>query len=314
LQHFKEEQKMPSRNGWRYDRQNNRLEVQVASQVVGYFPGRGSDFTPQGNAFYVDTAGSDDYNGLSPQTPLLTVDAALAKCTDDENDYIFVLDCWAEDDYPITVDKSTVHIIGVGLPAPWSFPTLNGGGTDTIRISANYAELAGFSMVSASADGVHFYANVGYGWLHHLNFAVAATSVVNGIEFDSTYGTNSLVEDCTFGATSSHVTGYGLYGGAHQCEIRNNNFMACATTGIYITGGNTGKIHDNYFALADDVNGEAITLAAGVSGFLVVNNIAASGMLSNGYSYNPYRDLAANTANHWGMNYRGNAVVEPVGI
>ena len=307
---------MGSRYGWRRDRQNNRLEVQVGSEVVGYFPGRGSDFTPQGNAFYVDTAGSDSYNGLSPQTPLLTVDAALAKCTDDENDYIFVLDCWDEDDYPITVDKSTCHIIGVGLPTPWSFPTLTGGAAaDVMRLSANYCEIAGFSMISAGYDGIHFYANIGYNWLHHLNFAVAAASVENAIEFDSTYGTNSLIENCTFGATTSHITGYGVYGGMHQSVVRNNVFKECDDGAVYVTGTiNTGSIYGNLITVPDDGSGQAITLTAGVSGFMVTDNRAMNGMLSSGYNYNPYRDLAANTANHWGMNYMGNAVVEPVGV
>jgi len=37
-------------------------------------------------------------------------------------------------------------------------------------------------------------------------------------------------------------------------------------------------------------------------------------MLSAGNTYNPYRDLNANTLNGWGMNYLNNAVKEPVGI
>ena len=47
---------------------------------------------------------------------------------------------------------------------------------------------------------------------------------------------------------------------------------------------------------------------------MVDDNVAMYGMLLNGYTYNPFRDLAANTVNHWGRNYRGNAVIEPVGV
>jgi len=73
-------------------------------------------------------------------------------------------------------------------------------------------------------------------------------------------------------------------------------------------------IEDNRFLVDDAANGDAINISsAGASGNMIINNYAANGMLNTGYSYNPYRDLAANTANHWGMNYRGNQVIEPVG-
>jgi len=47
---------------------------------------------------------------------------------------------------------------------------------------------------------------------------------------------------------------------------------------------------------------------------MIIDNRAINGMLSAGYTYNPFRDLSAHPANHWSMNVRGNAVVEPVGI
>jgi len=72
-------------------------------------------------------------------------------------------------------------------------------------------------------------------------------------------------------------------------------------------------IYENMFAIADDVVGEAIDLPAGGANNMVCKNYAMNGMLNAGYTYNPYRDLAANTANHWGMNFRGNSVIEPIG-
>lgn len=301
---------------WRGKNKFNHLEMVGKKKLIGFGAlGLGS---PMGNTYYVDNGATntgDDNEGTDASYPLETIDGALAKCTDDNDDYIIVLDCWDADTYPISLDVSLCHVIGLSMPNPWGWATLSGGGTDVFRFAENYIELAGFNLVSVGADGIHMYANKGYYWLHNLNFAVAAASIENAIEFDSTYGTNSLIEECTFGATASHVTGYGITGGAHQVVIRNNVFMQCDTIAINITSSpNTGKIYGNLIATIDDVNGEAISLAAGVSGFMVCENRAMNGMLSAGYTYNPYRDLAANTANHWGMNYRGNTVVEPTGV
>lgn len=38
--------------------------------------------TNSGRTFWVDTRGDDSNDGLSSKTPLLTVDAAIGKCTD----------------------------------------------------------------------------------------------------------------------------------------------------------------------------------------------------------------------------------------
>ncbi|GAH84946.1 unnamed protein product, partial [marine sediment metagenome] len=61
-----------------------------------------------GRVFFVDTSGLDTNNGIDPGTPFLTIEHAIGECEDDRNDYIYVLDCWDADDYPITIDKSRI--------------------------------------------------------------------------------------------------------------------------------------------------------------------------------------------------------------
>lgn len=64
-----------------------------------------------GNIYYVDaTNGDNDNDGLSPQTPLLTITAALAKCTDGNDDYVIIRGGFNES---FTVSKEKVHLLGL---------------------------------------------------------------------------------------------------------------------------------------------------------------------------------------------------------
>jgi len=91
-----------------------------------------------------------------------------------------------------------------------------------------------------------------------------------------------------------------------------------SVAGAISLGGAGGvQILDNTFLVPDEASGEAINLGDAIyvcSGCLIMGNRAANGMLSNGYTYNPFRDVNTNTLNAWALNYRGNAIVEPVGV
>ena len=100
----------------------------------------------------------------------------------------------------------------------------------------------------------------------------------------------------------------------YQLQILENWFHGITGVAINLTRDNGGEVLDNRFVVPDGETGEAITLRAACLGTMVEGNRAMSGMLNAGYTYNPFRDLATNTYNHWGMNYRGNSVIEPVGV
>jgi len=308
---------MPSRNGWRYDRQNNRLEVQVGSEVVAYFPGRGGEFTPLGSSFYVDERdGSDDYNGLSPQTAKETIAAAIGLCTTGQGDYVFALNAWTVPDAPLTISKTDIHLIGIGSGNfdNGNDMTCADNNTSTVLIeSAGYDfELAGFNLSSSGTSGVALELGEGYRLhLHHLTFGcnIACTTGISGNSF-----THSTISDCLFGTL---VAGNSMYTFLNTSIVRNNRFLATAGVCISAPGGSNMLytiIEDNKFLVDDAANGDAITIPAAGTANMIINNYAANGMLNSGYSCNPYRDLAANTANHWSMNYRGNEVIEPVGV
>ena len=326
---------MPSRNGWRYDRQNDRLEVQVASQVVGYFPGRGSNYSPMGKAFYADrTNGNDNYNGLSPQTAKKTVNAALGLCTTNKNDYVFVLESKDEDETAVTTTKERVHLIGISNPQ-CAFGVVFRATSDTEdalycdQAGFGYSEIAGISFGGGATGkgGIGLAQTCGL-WVHHCTFGNSFCGDTPDYGIYRTCQANPehlLIEDNFFFGDQAYGNGklaeeaIQLTGATPPKSpiIRRNTFMGIggAACNISATG---GVITDNFFMIPDAETGEAITIDAdGISyslGCLIAGNLAANGMLNTGYTYNPYRDLQTNTYNAWSMNYRGNSVIEPVGV
>ena len=275
-----------------------------------------------GKTFFVDSSAGDANNeGTDPNFPLTTLQAGIDKCTDDNGDYVIVLDCYAEDTPPILLNSATTHVIGMSMPASWGWCVLVESANDLFTLSGNYTELAGFSLAPTAKDAIHVSTSAGaYSWLHHLNFGCAAGTTVNGIEFDGTSAfTNSLVEDCFFGCTTTSLSGYGIHGNGIFYTVRNCFFKNCNTKCINITSPDTGGgyIHNNMFY--DDIansppKGWAITLAAGSTDWLVTNNVASTAGLDTGN--NPYLDnsTAANTTlrNGWGNNTWGDNLTTPL--
>ena len=102
-------------------------------------------WTP-GRVFYVDTAangGSDSNTGLSPDAPLLKIEAAMAKCTASKGDVIQILGnspSSPNDTTVITMDKAGVTLRGLhgrGMLSDSGFAAyaIN---TPTLIIAANY--------------------------------------------------------------------------------------------------------------------------------------------------------------------------------
>lgn len=274
-----------------------------------------------GKSFYVDTAGADTNGGLSPDDPLLTLQAAIDKCTDDAGDYVFVLDCYASDTPPILFNSATSHVIGLSLPTSWGWAALVESADDLITLSGNYMEIAGFSLAPTGKDAIHVSTSAGaFCWLHNLNFGAAAGTTVNAIEFDGTSAfTNSLIEDCFFGLTTSSISGYAITGNGIQYTVRKCFFKNCNTKCINSTApqGGGGYIHNNMFFDSIDNSppaGWAITLDTGNAGWLVTNNVATTAGLATGN--NPYEDnssgASATQKNGWGFNYHGITLVDPL--
>ena len=266
-----------------------------------------------GNIYYVHGFNGNNTNdGLSPSSPLLTIVAALAKCVDDRDDYIIVMDCWQQDTFPINVNKSRVHILGAGHWGgmyPRMTPT---GDTAIFTISTKgYIEIAYFSLgAGATHASIEFISASSEGrcWIHDVWLGHSETGQ-DGIKSTTGESPEHLIENCVFGKLLTR-DGIRLEAVSTRTIIRNNLFRRVPGVGINVVAINTdlGAILDNKFSIAAAAAaGAAITIAAGAVGCMVNGNVAmeVGGLTTN----NPYVD---NGACDWGVNWRGNVVTFPV--
>ena len=265
-----------------------------------------------GRVFYVDngaTHTSDSNEGTDPNHPLTKVQAGIDKCTDDQGDYVFVLDCYNSDSVPIEVNSGCAHIIGMSLPANWGWTVLAGTSDDVFEVSTHYNEIAGFSMIGASKIGVDLQ-SCSFFWIHHCNFAVGAGAIAYGIRATTGTPSEGLIEECNFGKLLTSITTNGIDGALTSVNIRRNTFRQIAGDCISINIANVGCIYENYFAnvIADTPSdGWAIQLGSGCTNGLIMNNYAST--TGNKTGNNPYKDSStANVAtltNAWAYNHAG---------
>ena len=276
-----------------------------------------------GNVFYVDGVnGNDGWDGLTPDTPFLTITHALTQCVADHDDYIIVLEHWQE---VVAINITRVHIIAIPSNPNHSFVQMNAAldtAIFTVSALSNNCEIAGFSFGGgATHAGIENPGGTPMGlYIHSCQFghAFAGDTPQDGIRIDAN-ATAIRIEHCFLFGDSGKGTlsrdgirfaaAANSYGGA----IVNNRFQGITGISINIVShGEDLVINGNKFSVPDLANGEAITLAAAtVDGVLVDDNAAMNGNAQVGYGFNPYRDLNAPN-NHWGRNYRGNTVIEPV--
>ncbi len=326
-----------ARKGFKWDANRSRLEVYAGGTSPVAFFNRNMGYLPPGNTYYVDSrswgTAADTNNGLTPDEPLATVNAAIAKCTAGAHDYIFCIDGYDNDTATITIAKSGLHIIGVDganhrAPFVWmkiagtgALPcfTLQGG-------DAANVEIAGFTLgASASAPCITTTAgtstNLIYGHIHHCGFAASgdvAFVAQDGILCGTGAGLDGcLIEDCTFGyeITRDGIRFINFYDGL----IRNCLFEMSAYMGIrQLTGGAARGMCDvlnNRFKQKIPAldKGSAIYITDAGGGLIDGNHAAenADGTCDN----NPYVDLSSGTAdttlNAWGYNMVGTAKGEP---
>lgn len=103
-----------------------------------------------GNVYYVDqTAGSDAHDGRSPAKALLTLSAAHAKMTADQNDIVYVFgntaDIAVRESATLTWSKDCCHIIGLNALNPIS---------QRVSIRSDGTEFS--PLVNVTADGCVF--------------------------------------------------------------------------------------------------------------------------------------------------------------
>lgn len=274
-----------------------------------------------GKTFFVNGNDGDDGNtGVDPAYPLKTITRALELCQDGRNDYIISMIHYQET-FPIAVNKSTVHIIGLGnLQAMFCRMTASGDTAIFEVGDKDFYEIAGFSMDAGAGHGcieVGAGESAARGCIHDCWFGVLGGSQ-DGIYIPDGAGLPScMIFNNVFGATITR-DGFRGAGSCYRSAIYNNWFNvinAGTNRGVHIVkeGAQLWLIKDNDFHIyVDDQAGKAIQIESNATVFMIVGNRAGQGAVA--MTNNPYRDLysgAADTSNTWVMNYEGNTVMYP---
>jgi len=270
---------------------------------------------PDSNIFYVNYHEGTDTTkwkqGTKKDRPFATLTYAIAQCDDDENDVIYVNTYVQVEAQPIIVNKRAVQIIGLPNNMPgyanqarcWIFPDAHVTG-GVFTISAGDVVIKNMMLWSTAGQPC-------------IDFGVEATAV------------RQLIQDCSF-----HVGSYGVMTGpaanqpSHYLGIIDCHFGPGLTTGgilhasngswpvisgcffetipgpnISVTGGMAGgRILDCVFLLDSDTEGEAITMGAASSRWMILNNIANDNTTA-AITANPFLEQGA--ANVWAGNSKG---------
>lgn len=283
----------------------------------GGISGPGARYPFAGGKFYwVDAVnGNDGKDGRTPQRAKKTLTEALAKCVSGHDDYIFPMATHqpAGETWPIVVDKSNVHIIGVPAVSPEVQPVIHPPlNTAALNITGNRCEVAGIGFAGGAA---HACIETGsltgvFGiTIHGCSFGHLWSGCQDGIRVMPTFGAPDLtVFDCIFGAMITR-DGIRVETNATRARYLYNQFCKVAGIGIdlSIAAGVTNPwIIGNRFALPSDTKGKAITLGALGGGGFIDDNRANYGVTE--MSANPYLDEGSN---HWGVNYKGITATMP---
>lgn len=289
--------------------------------LAKYFPTMNSE----SHVFFVDGTngvGDDGVNneGQTPDEPLLTITAALAKCTAAKNDFIFILNYYQAtgETWPISISKGQVHIIGIGYSSgPWNWVQPTGDtAAFTLTTGADGVEIAGLEIGAGATHGGIEMATSGLWNLHVHDCGFGTENGMTGAygirAGDGTTGgelINALIENNRFGRklTASGIEVPTALTGPNDvkgCIIRNNKFeVATGNVGINVPKTSAsfadGGIFDNTFLVPAEA-GAAITFGAGTTG-IVDGNRAYMLDESTILSAEVFRSGADGMS--WGQNY-----------
>jgi len=286
-----------------------------------------------GNAYYVNGGSDgpvvDTGSGLTPDDPKQLIQSAIDLCTNNNNDYVIILNYGANgravETWPVVVDKTLVHIIGVGtVGQKWPVVRPNDpAGADTaspaFSVTADRVEIAGLEIGGGdTAGGIHP-VDAGGVWgleVHDCFFGVTGDSAgQDGIRVPAASAAPYLtVYANRFGHYLTR-DGVRFDANATRCMIGvpgqpSNYFHHIPGIAINVVAGVTEPgIHNNVIAVPANTAGGAITLGAGVVDGWIFGNVANFGDTDMGN--NPFADGAAGGANDWGNNLQGITLVQP---
>ena len=254
------------------------------------------------------TAGNDANSGESLDDPLYTIAKAISLCTNEGNDYIYILDYWQNDTtWPISVNVDGLSIIGVNWRPMRPWPVLSSSGNYAcFDIVASTIYIEGLALYpTAGYAGMTFDDGVKNVWINKCAFQQGSY----GIQLSAgDMSTGLAITNCHFMATLSSGGIY-INDDPAFCTIDGNMFDQLTGDSIAIVQGGGHVITNNMFAMKAATSGLSITLSTAVSRAFVNGNHSAYG--ANNSSISPYDDEGTVTTNNWGTNFYGSAVADP---
>lgn len=293
--------------------------IEATGVTIGF--GGGQNTLMGGKTYFVNCrSGNDSSPGTNPMEPLLTLEAAEAKCVTNKHDFIFVQDFWTlSTESPIVFDKADMHVIGLGSGILFDngndIGALASTGVAVQLEGCTDLELAGFNIGGDStADAISVVGTTYRVHLHHCTFG-NNYACLDGIGEGAAGNMGKwLVEDCLFGQTT---TGDCINCSMLSSMIRNCVFTEYPEIGIDMPAGQSwNKIFNNTFftpIAAAEASGWAIRLRTTAYDNMVFGNRASD--TGDAAGNNPYRDdSSANHAtalNGWGDNQFGGVPYDP---
>lgn len=248
-----------------------------------------------GNVFYVDSghANAGTANRATDWgRPLSTIDAAVAKCTANNGDIIYVAPGHAETVSAagdLDLDVAGITIIGLGDGAAQPTVTLDTVNTADVDIGAanvtviNINFVANFADIAAAID-----VNADDFTMRHCRFTAAATNMNAKIWIQDGATTTSdriTITDCYCldrDAANTHFINFAGTGDGHIFH-RNELLVDAGTMAVGGAGVITNcSIRDNIINNAASTNDSCINLAATATGNVVGNMCAGGAAQANG--------------------------------
>jgi len=222
-----------------------------------------------------------------------------------------VMDCYQQETFPINIDKSRVHILGVANWGGMYTQMFPAGDTAIFTITTKgYIEIAYFSLGAGSHHAPIEFLSItleARSWIHNCWLGVQWPAQ-DGILTAVGESPEIMIEHCLFGKLLTR-DGIRIEGASTRTIIRYNIFREVALVGIHVVAINTdlGAIIGNRFSLPPQAGtGAAIDIAAGSVGCLIDDNHAMEGKIIT--TNVPYRDLGGC---NWGLNWRHVTVCPP---
>lgn len=260
----------------------------VSSYGVPVLPGKG--FTT-GKVFFVDAAtGLDGNNGKSKDRPLATLNAAIAKCTANKGDIIYLMPNHYEDigdtstTGAIDLDVAGISVIGLGNGSNMPRFDFNDADSDFLVGASNIlienvnfeATVTGVKLgvaVEAASTGLT---------IRNCKFSVETTTTDEFlISVNLLAGCdNTLIEGCKFDmGLGGAATGIKLVGASHDVTIQNNimkgDYSLACVAGI-TTLSTEVMIKENIFMNGGSGNIGAVacvSMLTGTTGYVIANEV-----------------------------------------